>query len=224
MSIGKIYKLLDKMDMLLIKGMHIPLIGKVAVDNERINDILDKIKASIPGEIQEANNVLARRDSILVDAQNKSDQIVREAMFKAQELVKDSEVLKAVQLEAEKIKNQVVNECEGLRNKTENEIHKLKVTSINEAISIREGADKYADSILSRLDNDLAQIHGVVKDGQKQMAKFKTDSISNIANLKSLLAATERQDSAPVNSNHLDLGSINEEEEFQIPSFEKWEL
>lgn len=55
MAIGSIYKLLDKLEMMILKGIPIPFTPFVIINHEKIIDTLDKIRACIPNEIQEAS-------------------------------------------------------------------------------------------------------------------------------------------------------------------------
>lgn len=181
MSVSMLYKLLDKMEMMILKGFPIPLTPYVVVDHEKLLDAIDKIKASIPGEIQEAQSLLKKSEEIQIEAQRKSRQLIEDAQRHAERLLSESELLNAVQAEADRIRKQVISDCEIIKRQAIDEAEMIKKSSIEEAIYIREGADKYAESALANLDRDLSELHSIVKNGQKHLAKNRAESINSIA-------------------------------------------
>lgn len=171
--------------MMVLKGVPIPITPWVIVHHDRLIDVLDKIRASIPGEIQEANNIIKRRDDIQLDAQKKANQVLVEAKQQAEMLLSDSELLRAVHAEAERIRQQVINDCELLKKQSQEEADNLISTTITESIAIREGADKYAETILTGLDRDLTELHDIVRNGQRYLSKIKSESTSSITSQRS---------------------------------------
>jgi len=185
MTVSNIYKLLDKLEMKILKGVPIPLTPWVIVNHEMIIDVLDKIRASIPGEIQEAHGIIKKREEIQSEAQKMASQIVTDAKHQSESMLSESELLRAVQAEADRIRQQVIADCELLKKQTRDEAEMVRSTAINEAISIREGSDRYAETVLSNLERDLAELHEVVRNGQKHLAKIKAESISALASQRS---------------------------------------
>ena len=51
MTVNNVYKLLDKIEMFVIKGYPIPLTPWYVVPHEKIIDTLDKVRTSLPSEI-----------------------------------------------------------------------------------------------------------------------------------------------------------------------------
>ncbi|EKE02283.1 MAG: hypothetical protein ACD_20C00402G0013 [uncultured bacterium] len=183
MTVSNIYKLLDKMETVMLKGFPLPA-ALVIVNHEKIIDTLDKIRASIPGEIQEAHNIIKRRDDIHLEAQKKANQILTEAKNQAETLLCESELLRAVQAEADRIRQQVINDCEIMKKQAYEDVESIRANAINEAIAVREGADKYAETVLTSLDRDLSELHGIVRNGQKHLSKIKADSIAAMTSQK----------------------------------------
>ncbi|MEI7474941.1 MAG: hypothetical protein WCK67_09205 [bacterium] len=61
MSVSMLYKLLDKIEVMILHGLPIPMTPFVIVNNEKILDTIDKIKALIPREIEEAQSLLKKK-------------------------------------------------------------------------------------------------------------------------------------------------------------------
>lgn len=181
MTVSNIYKLLDKLEMKILKGAPIILTPWVIVNHEVIIDILDKVRASIPGEIQEAHNILKKKDEMQAEAQRVANQIIMDAKHQSESMLSESELLRAVQSEADRIRQQVISDCELLKKQTIDEAEMIRTSAINEAISIREGSDKYAENVLANLERDLSELHEVVRNGQKHLAKVKAESLATLA-------------------------------------------
>jgi hypothetical protein len=180
MTVSTIYKLLDKMEMMILKGTPIPVTPWVIVHHEKLIDLQDKIRASIPAEIQEAHGIIKRRDEIQLEAQNKSAQIISDAKREAHMLLSESELLKAVQAEAERIRNQVIEDCEKMRKQAQEETERARNMAITEAVQIRDGADRYAESVLDNLDKNLSDIHNIVRNGKSQLIRMKSEPAPGI--------------------------------------------
>lgn len=184
MTVNNVYKVLDKIEMLVIKGYPIPLTPWYVVPHEKIIDLLDKARTSLPSEITEATNILKRRDEIQLESQRRANQMLSDAKSQAESLLSESELLKAVQEEADRIRQQVIAEAEYIKKQAREEAEAIRSQAINEALATREGADMYAVKVLNSLDADLTDLHTIVRNGQKHLAKLKAESVANLTNLQ----------------------------------------
>lgn len=175
---SNIYKLLDKLERIVLEAIPIFFTNRVIINNEKIIDTADKIRASIPSEIQEAHNILKRRDEILIEAQKRANQMLADTKQQASMLLSESELLKAVQGEAEKIRQQVIADCEFMKKQAQEEAEMIKYNAIHESSGMKEGAEKYVESVLASLDKDLVEIHTVLRNGQKHISKMKAESMT----------------------------------------------
>ncbi len=181
MSVNSIYKLLDKLEMMVLKGTPIPFSPFVIINHEKIIDIFDKIRTSIPGEIQEAHSILRKSEEIQVESRKRAEMFLTEAKNEAERVLSESELLKAVQAEADKIRQEVIEEAESIRSKAREEAEQVKRQVLEDAIKIREGADTYAENMLSTLDNKLADMHAIVKNGQQHLERTRAESMAAMA-------------------------------------------
>lgn len=194
MTVNVIYNLLGKLENIIVaKGIRLLPTPFAIVDVKKIEDILDRIRVSIPGEIQEAREILRRKDEILMDAQNKADQMMIEAQENAQNMLQDSELLRAVQAEAERIKGEVIDDCESLRAQAKKEIEQARIGAANEAVKIREGADRYAEEVLYNLDQDLTNLHEIVRNGQRHLAQLKAEEMARMTTIAQPEKTQEQQ-------------------------------
>jgi F0F1-type ATP synthase membrane subunit b/b' len=173
-----IYKHLDLLEHLIEDG---PGVWKFkAINADQFLEVLDKARARLPEELREATDVLQQRDEIISEAQRRAEQIISTARRQAETMLHESELLKAVQAEVERIRKQVVAEVEQMRREALAEAERIRLESEEDAARTREGSDHYADSVLTKLDEDLntlqrmvGEAQGVVKNGQRVLGQVK---------------------------------------------------
>ena len=171
----RINELLEKANFLLDKGFHIGP-GYVVIKSSPMEALLDRIDASIPEDIKEAEIILRRRDEIVTEAQNRADRIIADSQNEASRVLSESELLRAVQIEAQKIRDQVIEDCEAVKRKALDDADNVRVQAADEAMKIREGAENYAERVLGNLENDLVQLQQVVQNGQNYLEKMKSEA------------------------------------------------
>lgn len=173
-----IYELLKLLEIVLEKSFPILPNYLVAVKVKEIESLIDRIYASLPSEVQESRAFLRRREELQMEAQQKAEKIIFDAQNEANRLLSESDVLRAVQKEAEKIKEQVIADCEEIKRKALDDAENVRIQAADEAIRIREGAEVYAEQVLTNLERDLTQLQQVVKNGQVYIEKLRTESSS----------------------------------------------
>lgn len=171
-----IYELLKLLEIVLEKSFPILPNYLVAIKVKEVESLIDRIYASLPSEVQEARAFLRRREELQMEAQQKAEKIIIDAQNEASRLLSESDVLRAVQKEAEKIKEQVIADCEDIKRKALDDAENVRLQSADEAMRIKEGAEVYAEQILTNLERDLGQLQQVVKNGQLYMEKLRSDS------------------------------------------------
>ena len=171
-----IYELLKRLEISLEKGLHVIPNYWVAVKVKEIESLIDQIYASLPAEVQEARAFLRRREELQIEAQQKAEKIILDAQNEANRLLSESDVLRAVQKEAEKIKEQVISDCEDIKRKALEDAENIRIQGADEAIRIREGAEVYAEQVLTNIEKDLTQLQHVVKNGQVYIEKLRSES------------------------------------------------
>jgi len=184
MQQSSVYELLKLLEVILDKSFPILPNFLVAIKVKEVESIIDKIYASLPNEVQEARAFLRRREELQIEAQQKAEKIIIEAQNESNRLLSESDVLRAVQKEAEKIKEQVIADCEEIKRKALDDAENVRLQSADEALRIREGAEIYAEQVLTNLERDLGQLQQVVKNGQVYMEKLRSESAGNYDVLK----------------------------------------
>lgn len=172
-----IYELLKLLEIVLEKSFPILPNYLVAIKVKEVESLIDRIYASLPTEVQEARAFLRRREELQMEAQQKAEKIVIDAQNEASRLLSESDILRAVQKEAEKIKEQVIMDCEEIKRKALDDAENVRLQAADEAIRIKEGAEVYAEQVLTNLERDLSQLQQIVKNGQVYMEKLRSEPI-----------------------------------------------
>ena len=121
--------------------------ARTLVDEQECLDILDQMRVAMPNEIKEARRVIAERDHILAQAREETERIVRGAEHRASRLVEEHAIVRTAQTRAIQIEEQAEQE----------------------SVSIREEADKYAETILIRVQERLEQALTNVRAGLREL-------------------------------------------------------
>ena len=181
----RVSHLIDEADEMLDNKFHI---GSYCLfmNTDDIQDILSKIRAILPEEIKTAEMILKRRDDIYMEAQSRADRIISEAQNTASNILSESELIRAVREKATKIQEQVKENCDEMRNKATEEVAVLKKNAFQDAVRTREGAQAYAEDILSKLERDIDQIHKIIRSNQESLA-IQKEKISQLANQEELV-------------------------------------
>lgn len=148
----------------------------VVVKPKEIETLIDRIYASLPVEVQEARAFLRRRDELQLEAQQKAEKIIADAQMEADRKLSEADFIKAVEREGIRIRNQVQEECEELKKKALEDAENIRMQATEDAMKTKEGAEIYAEQVLTNLERDLTQLQQVVKNGQVYMEKLRSES------------------------------------------------
>ena len=109
-------ELLDTIEDTLEESTSMPLSGgKRLVDVEKVRDYLDDIRANLPGELRQAQQIVNDRAQIVDTANAQAQAIVKKAEERARILVSDAEIVKAAQQRAAEITAAAQRESRTLR-------------------------------------------------------------------------------------------------------------
>ena len=147
-------ELLDTIEDALEESAGMPLSGgKRIVDVEQIRDYLDEIRANLPGELRQAQQIVNDRAQIVDSANAQAQAIVKKAEERARILVSDAEIVKAAQqraseitsaaqTEARTLRQTVTDYCENMLRTTEDTMVENAAQVKNIRASLRQNAKK----------------------------------------------------------------------------------
>src|SRR5215216_5697317 len=101
-----VLELIDKLHGLVHGAKQVPLRDQVRVDKEKLYDLLDQMRSTIPEEIKQARWIVKEREEMLAEA-------MREAERAAQDIIDDTRVReREIRLGAEDYAAEILNTLE----------------------------------------------------------------------------------------------------------------
>lgn len=170
-----VYDLLKMLELTLDDGYSI--LKYTVVNRKEIEDLIDKIYSAMPVEVREAQVFMKRKEELQNEAQQKAAKIIQDAQAEADRLLSESDRIKAIEREGIRIKNEVVADCENIKHTALQDTENIRLQATDEAMKIREGADLYAQKVLTTLEENLVQLQQGVKNCQIYMEQIKNDGI-----------------------------------------------
>ncbi len=138
-----ILHLVDRLEELFNESRPIWFNHRVIVDEDRMLDLIDQMRVSIPEEIKKAQQLLSNRDRLLAQAQEEASRTVQLARDRADQVVDRDPIVQAAQVRAEQIIAQARAEAE----------------------LTRREADDYVQTSLSNLLKELERLTSQVNNG-----------------------------------------------------------
>jgi len=130
-----ILHLVDRLEEVFNSGTAIPLSHKLMVDEDRVLEIIDQMRVSIPEEVKKAQQVLAQRDRILAQSQEEAARTVQIAKEKSEQMVGREAMVQQAQTKADQILQAARADAE----------------------QIRAEADDYTLDVLTKLEAELVK-------------------------------------------------------------------
>lgn len=173
---------LNVLEEFVLDSPRIPLTGKTIVDEEQILDQLDLIRINLPDAFERAQQIIAEKDTILAEAEEYARQIAAMAEQRAAQILEETGIIQQAERQAQQIRLQVQQECEALQQQTLREVEQVQSqarqefeqtrrNALLEQSQIQEEADRYADGMLSDLEQRLNEMLRVVRNGRQQVSQ-----------------------------------------------------
>ncbi len=142
-----IMALIDRLEDLIATGKKVPLTGSVMVNEQKLYDIIDEIRATFPDELKQARWIVKERQEMLDEAEKEANRILEEARDKANAMAAETEIVKLSEQQAAEI---------------------LDAARTRER-EIRLGAEDYADEMLANLEVNLGKLLTAVQRGRDRL-------------------------------------------------------
>lgn len=147
-----ILHLIDRLEELFNESRAVPFTHNVIVDEDRMLDIIDQMRITIPEEVKKAQQLLNQSERILAQAEEKANRTTQLAEEKAAELISQDVVIQEAQRRADQILSQARDDAE----------------------ATRADADDYVIEALSKLEDEISrllnQVHNGIRAVQKDQA------------------------------------------------------
>lgn len=146
-----ILHLVDRLEELFNESRSIWFTHSVIVDEDRMLDLIDQMRVSIPEEIKKSQQLLSQRDRVMAQAQEEANRTLALAREKGEQLLERDSIVQAAQARADQIINQAKLEVEATKSE----------------------ADDYVLNALSKLEIELERSLNQVRNGIRTMSGEK---------------------------------------------------
>ena len=146
-----ILELIDRLEDLFNESHSVPFTHSVIVDEDRMLDIIDQMRVSIPDEIKKAEQIINQKERFLAQAQEDAARITNIARERSVKAVRNEDVFK----EANETAQQLISSAE------------------EEKRTIKKETNDYIVSSLEEFENQLLLL---VKQVQNGIATVKTQT------------------------------------------------
>ena len=146
-----ILHLVDRLEQILTDSRRIPFSANLVVDEDRVFNIIDQMRVSIPEEVKKANRIDAEKERILAQAQEEADRIRELAKQEASELVRRDPIMVSAQQRSDTILERGRRDAE----------------------LMRADSDIYALNVLAKLEEELLRSLSVVRNGMHRLETEK---------------------------------------------------
>ena len=110
-----ILHLVDRLEELVNTARQVPLTNNIMVDQDRLIDLIDQMRVSIPDEVKKAQKTLADRDKILAQSKEEAERTLMVAREERDKMLLRENVAVAAQNKAEQIVDQAKQEAEMIK-------------------------------------------------------------------------------------------------------------
>ncbi len=147
-----VQELLDMLYNMITDAWGLPLgAEKCVIERNKVLDLLDEIKAQLPGELAEARRLVAARAEYVNNAKREAESLRRVAEQKARQMVDQEEIVRAARQRA----TEIVAAAE------------------QKSAELRRVANDYADDALRRTEEAITEALTEVRDSR---SRFRTAS------------------------------------------------
>ena len=147
--------LIDRLEELIGEARRLPIGTGVVIDRRRLLDLVDQLRAAVPAEVREAQEILDRTAEVLAQADQEVALRLARADEEVDRKVSDSEIFSAAEVRAEQVIAQAQAEAERLLEEAQKQADSKQQEGERLAGEQMDEADRYATEMLRRLDDQL---------------------------------------------------------------------
>ena len=155
-------EMIDALEDMAEDARRVPGTGRVMLDRDELARIIDRMRATAPAELREAEEIRERGESIVNEAYVFAKRMKAKTEEDHRQAIQDS----AIVGEAEEKAQQILEEAE-------READKRKQRMESDAARLIKDSDVYAAQSLERLSHHLDQVAQSIQDLQKEAMELR---------------------------------------------------
>ena len=172
----------NRLEELIFQSNQIPLSRWIHMDEKQLLDQLELLRENWPEAFAKARVIIEQRQQIIEEAEEYAENTIAQAQQQAAKMLDETGIIQQAHIEADLIREQAKQESlmlqqqtlaqiEEARSRALEEILQMRQLTIVECEEIQDGADDYAEEVLSSIEQQLTQILKIIRNGRKQLNK-----------------------------------------------------
>ena len=162
-----ILALVDRIEELFNNSRAVPFTRNVVVDEDKMLDIIDQMRVTVPEEVKKAQQVAQQKERILAQAQEEATRIVALAKEKAEQIVEREAIVKSAQTRGAQIIAQAREEASNTRHDADDYV-------IESLQSMEEEVTKLLTQVrngIRKIEEDRMRGPGTAPDAKADLSK-----------------------------------------------------
>lgn len=151
-----ILHLVDKIEDLFNESKPLPFTRNIVIDEDKLLDIIDQMRVTIPEEIKKAQQIVTQKDRIIAQAQEEANRIIDLAKDKAEQIVEREAIVRNAQTRSSLIVRQ----------------------AREDASAVKQDADSYVIDSLQSMEEEVTKLLTQVRNGIRQMEEDRLRSLA----------------------------------------------
>ncbi len=147
----ELFNALNELEEIVETGIKVPMTRRVLVDEDRLLDMLDRIRTTLPEEIRQARWIIQEREKVLSETKKEAGRIMEDVQKQMERRVDENEITRLARIKAE----ETIERAE------------------NVAREIKQGARDYADELLNELEKKIEGLITEIREGRAELRGLK---------------------------------------------------
>ena len=151
--------------------------SKIIVNKDELEELLNELRSKTPEEIKRYQKIIANKDAILADAQQKAESMIEEAHAQTSELVSEHEIMQQAYAQANEIVMAATDQAQQILDEATMDANNIRLSAISYtddmmanmeqilATAINESGEKYKNYLTS-----IQSCYDVVRQNRSELA------------------------------------------------------
>ncbi|MDQ6857733.1 MAG: ATPase [Chloroflexota bacterium] len=98
--------LVERLEALVVNARKVPMTNQIILEQASVLDLIDQMRVAIPEEVKQARRIVQESDRVLQKAREESEQIIGAAQEQAAILLQDQSILRQAEQRSEDLEHQ----------------------------------------------------------------------------------------------------------------------
>lgn len=207
---SKIEQIITEIEEYIDRCKYQPLSStKITVVKDEIEELLAELRLKIPDEIKKYQKIIANKNAIINDANEKAEEIIKQANTMTAELVSEHEIMQKAYIQANEIVQNATAQAQEILDDATNESNSVKVAAM-----------QYTDDMLANLQNLMSHMMNGIGGRFEDLMKSLNENLSIVTANRDELYPDDEDEFDDLEYSDDDLESFEEYEEDDEEGFD----